>query len=66
MHCNFVRLRQTLRVTLAIAAGIGDMSWSLEDKVRTEFRWEETSKVAQGEETMVGENICRYRCRFKK
>jgi hypothetical protein len=32
-HCNFVRLRKTLRATPAMAAGISDRLWSLEELV---------------------------------
>lgn len=31
MHYNFVRIHQTLRVTPAMAAGVTDKLWSLED-----------------------------------
>lgn len=31
MHCNFALIRTTLRVTPAIAAGVSDHVWSLED-----------------------------------
>lgn len=34
MHYNFVRIHQTLRVTPAMAAGVTDKLWSLEDIVR--------------------------------
>ena len=46
MHYNFVRLHQTLRVTPAIAAGISDKLWSLEDVVRMVDRWDATQKAA--------------------
>jgi hypothetical protein len=31
MHYNFVRIHQTLRVTPAMAAGVSDQLWSVED-----------------------------------
>jgi hypothetical protein len=31
MHYNFVRINQTLRVTPAMAAGVTDRLWSVED-----------------------------------
>lgn len=34
MHYNFVRIHQSLRVTPAMAAGVTDMLWSVEDIVR--------------------------------
>jgi hypothetical protein len=34
MHYNFCRIHQTLRVTPAMEAGIGDHVWSLEEIVR--------------------------------
>ena len=34
MHYNFVRIHQTLRVTPAMAAGISNRLWSIEDLVR--------------------------------
>jgi hypothetical protein len=33
MHYNFVRIHQTLRVTPAMAAGVTDRLWSIEDVV---------------------------------
>lgn len=33
MYCNFVRIHQTLRVTPAMAAGISNRLWSMEDLV---------------------------------
>ena len=32
-HYNFVRIHRTLRVTLAMAAGVTDRLWSLEELV---------------------------------
>lgn len=40
MHYNFVRIHQTLRVPPAMAAGITDTLWSLEDIVRIVDKWE--------------------------
>jgi hypothetical protein len=34
MHYNFVRIHQTLPVTPAMAAGVSQKLWSLEDMVR--------------------------------
>lgn len=39
MHYNFVRIHQTLRVTPAMAAGVTDKLWSLEDTVRVVDEW---------------------------
>jgi IS1 transposase len=33
MHYNFVRIHQSLRVTPAMAAGVADRLWSIEDLV---------------------------------
>ena len=33
MHYNFVRIHQTLRVTPAMAAGVSERLWSIEDLV---------------------------------
>src|SRR5260221_6548715 len=40
MHYNFVRIHQTLRVPPAMAAGVIDTLWSLEDIVRIVDEWE--------------------------
>lgn len=40
MHYNFVRIHQTLRVPPAMAAGVTDTLWSLEDIVRIVDEWE--------------------------
>jgi len=34
MHYNFARIHQTLRITLAMAAGVSDHVWSLEEIIR--------------------------------
>lgn len=33
MHYNFVRIHQTLRVTPAMAAGVTDRLWAIEDLI---------------------------------
>jgi len=33
LHNNFVRIHQTLRVTLAMASGIADHAWEIADMV---------------------------------
>lgn len=33
MHCNFVRIHQSLRCTLAMAAGVTAKLWEIEDIV---------------------------------
>ncbi|MGA7239822.1 MAG: IS1 family transposase, partial [Bryobacteraceae bacterium] len=33
MHYNFVRIHQSLRVTPAMAAGVTDRLWSIEDLI---------------------------------
>jgi IS1 family transposase len=40
MRYNFVRIHQTLRVTPAMAAGVSDKLWGLEDMVRIVDEWE--------------------------
>jgi IS1 family transposase len=40
MHYNFVRIHQTLRVTLAMKAGVTGKLWSLEDIVQIVDEWE--------------------------
>jgi hypothetical protein len=40
MHYNFVRIHQTLRVTPAMAAGVSQKLWSLEDMIRIVDDWE--------------------------
>jgi len=40
MHYNFVRIHQTLRVTPAMAAGVSQTLWSMEDVVRMVDEWE--------------------------
>ncbi len=44
MHYNFVRIHQTLRVPPAMAAGVTDNLWSLDDMVRIVDEWEATQK----------------------
>ena len=45
MHYNFVRIHQTLRVPPAMAAGVTDTLWSLEDIVRIVDEWEVNQKA---------------------
>ena len=40
MHCNFVRIHQTLRVTPAMAAGVTPKLWELADMVGVLEGWE--------------------------
>ncbi len=40
MHYNFVRIHQTTRVTPAMAAGVTDTLWEIEDIVRIVDEWE--------------------------
>jgi len=40
MHYNFVRIHQTLRVTPAMAAGVSQTLWELEDMVKVLEDWE--------------------------
>jgi len=44
MHYNFVRTHQSLRVTPAMAAGISNKLWSLEDMVGIVDEWEAAQK----------------------
>jgi IS1 family transposase len=47
MHYNFVRIHQTTRVTPAMAAGVTDTLWSLDDMVRIVDEWEASQKDKQ-------------------
>ena len=49
MHYNFVRTHQTLRITPAMAAGVSDTLWSLDDMVRVVDEWETTRHIAATE-----------------
>jgi hypothetical protein len=40
MHCNFVRIHQTIRCTPAMAAGVTTKLWELADMVRVLEDWE--------------------------
>jgi hypothetical protein len=40
MHYNFVRIRQTLRVTPAMAAGVTGKLWEMADMVEVLEEWE--------------------------
>ena len=44
MYYNFVRIHQSLRVTPAMAAGVTDRLWELEDIVRIVDEWEAERK----------------------
>jgi hypothetical protein len=48
MHCNFVRIHQSLWITPAMAAGVTTKLWSLTDTVRVIDEWEvaRASKLA--------------------
>ena len=39
MHYNFVRIHQSLRVTPAMAAGVTDRLWEIEDIIRITDEW---------------------------
>jgi len=45
MHYNFVRIHQTLRVPPAMAAGVTDKLWSLEDIERIVDKWKPSQKA---------------------
>ena len=49
MHYNFVRIHQTLRVTPAMAAGVSDTLWSLDDMVRVVDEWQTTQHITATE-----------------
>jgi hypothetical protein len=40
MYYNFVRIHQTLKVTPAIAAGVTDKLWEMDDLVAMLEQWE--------------------------
>ena len=44
MHYNFVRIRQTLRVTPAMAAGVTGRLWELSDLVAVLEKWEDSQE----------------------
>jgi len=46
MHYNFARIHQTLRVSPAMAAGVTDTLWSMEDVVRMVEAFEIQQKEA--------------------
>jgi hypothetical protein len=54
MHYNFVRIRQSLRVTPAMAAGVTNTLWSLTDMVQVIEEWEAARLLKISGETMVG------------
>jgi hypothetical protein len=43
MHYNFCRIHKTLRVTPAMAAGVTDWLWSIDDMVKMLEDWENTT-----------------------
>jgi len=53
MHYNFVRIHQTLRVTPAMAAGVTDKLWSMEDIIRVVDDWEITQKLENPDEQQI-------------
>jgi hypothetical protein len=44
MYYNFVRIRQTLKVSPAMAAGVTDRLWEMKDVVEMIEAWEATAK----------------------
>jgi hypothetical protein len=44
MHYNFVRIHQTLKITPAMATGVTDRLWEVDDIVRILETWE-TAKI---------------------
>ncbi len=44
MYYNFVRIHQSLRVTPAMAAGVTDRLWEIDDLVRIVDKWEAERK----------------------
>ena len=40
MHCNFVRIHQTLKITPAMAAGVTSKLWEMADMVKVLENWE--------------------------
>jgi hypothetical protein len=44
MHYNFVRIHQTLKCSPAMAAGVTDTLWELEDIIRMVDEWESAEK----------------------
>ena len=40
MHCNFVRITQTLKVTPAIGASVTSKLWKMSDMVKVLEDWE--------------------------
>jgi hypothetical protein len=50
MYYNFSRIHQTLRVTPAMAAGVTDRVWEVEDIVAMLEKSEQESKAAKAEQ----------------
>ena len=46
MHYNFVRIRQTLKMTPAMAAGVTSKLWEMSDMVKVLENWELAGAVA--------------------
>jgi hypothetical protein len=45
LHYNFVRIHQMARVTPAMASGVTDTLWSIDDMVRVVEEWEAQQKM---------------------
>ena len=53
MHYNFVRIHKSLKVTPAMAAGVTETLWSLEDVVKmVDAYWEEKNKKSNWDTTV--------------
>jgi hypothetical protein len=46
MYYNFIRIHQTLKITLAMAAGVTDRPWEMKDLVEMLEAWETAQKRA--------------------
>jgi hypothetical protein len=46
MHYNFCRIHKTLRITLAMAAGVTDRLWEIDDIVQVLEDWESKTRYA--------------------
>jgi hypothetical protein len=49
MHCNYARIHQTLRVTPAMADGVSETLWSMDDVVRIVETWENSRETVPAE-----------------
>jgi hypothetical protein len=54
MHYNFVRIHQSLRATPAMAAGVTNRLWELDDMVRVLEAWETEQEKAAIRATVAG------------